>query len=118
MKHIAASLAIGACLLLPAAGVVFAAPNTPNNSTNTTGQRGAAVGTSCETLGTTPGHAASANGSPFNSTTAAKPKKYAGNPGSPTEPTGDPGTPAVSSNANTNVAISEYDVACLNHSTK
>ena len=120
MKHIMASLTIGTCLLLTSAGAVFAAPKS-----NNTGQPGAASGMTCGSLGATitPGHAASANGSPFNPN-PSKPKEYAGNPGSPTAPslgpTGmpTPGEHAVGSNANTFTAISEYDVACVNQTTR
>jgi hypothetical protein len=122
MKHIIASLTIGACLLLTSAGAVFAA----DQKTQVTGQPGAAFGggLTCQDLpaGSTPGNAASANGSPFNPGNVTK--HYAGNPGSPTAPvtspvTG-PGVPTVggSSNANTFTAISEYDVACQNQAKK
>ena len=59
MKHVLASLTIGACLLLPSTGVVFA-----------TGQPGTTAGVNCgmTTTGTlaTPGHAALSPGAPFN----------------------------------------------------
>ena len=98
MKHVIASLTIGACLLLPSAGVALA-----------TGQPGSSAGVACTVSANalqTPGNSGSAsnpggtNGSPFNQAIA---KIYAGNPGSPTTSNGH-----ASSNA-----VSQYDVACL-----
>ena len=120
MKHIMASLTIGACLVLTSAGTVFAADK---KTTQDTGQPGAAPGsgTSCQSLGTTPGNAGTAgtagtkHGSPFDFSVL---KTYSGNSGSPTAPTGAPGTQAFGSNANTFTAISEYDVACANQAAR
>jgi hypothetical protein len=116
MKHIMASLTIGACLLLTSAGAsVFAADKKPQ----ITGQPGSASGTTCQSLppGSTPGNSAGAGGSPFNPNNLTK--HYAGNLGNPTFPAGGtPGDPAVGSNANTATAISEYDVACANQAAK
>lgn len=113
MKHIMASLTIGACLLT-SAGAVFAATNS-----NNTGQPGAVSNVTCGTgLATlTPGYAAYANGSPFNQD-PSKPKEYAGNAGSPTAAAPTTGEPLPNGHANTTTAISEYDVACLNQTTR
>jgi hypothetical protein len=108
MKHAIASLTIGACLLLPSAGVVLAAnPHSSNPSTvsgSGKGQPGSNHGTSCNTgsVGPGPGGSVSANGSPFN---PAVTPPYAGNPGNPTGPGG-------TANANP-AAVSQYDVACF-----
>jgi hypothetical protein len=107
MKHVIASLTIGACLVLPLAGVVLAAD--PHKVTGTTGQpgTGTATGVSCSVYGVTPGNSGSSNGSPFNANVA---KTYAGNPGNPTGPGG---------NANNSPhAVSEYDVACFQQTVK
>jgi len=97
MKHVIASLIVGACVL-PSSGVAFA-----------TGQPGSTAGVACAVSANallTPGKSGSAtnpsgtNGSPFNQSVA---KTYAGNPGSPTTTNGH-----ASSNA-----VSQYDVACL-----
>ena len=65
MKHVIASLAVGACLLLPSTGVVFAAdphkPSTLLPNPNPKGQPGTATasggtGTSCQVFMTPPGH--------------------------------------------------------------
>lgn len=104
MKHLIVSLTAGACLLLASPGVVFA-----------TGQPGSTAGVGCTVTPNalqTPGNSANAinpagtNGSPFDQSVA---KTYAGNQGSPTTA---PGT-----NASPN-AVSQYDVACKNVSTK
>jgi hypothetical protein len=104
MKHVLASLTVGACLLLPSAGVVFA-----------TGQPGTSAGVNCG-LGSatiTPGHAAASPGAPFNepapvgtSPTGGKAGQvYAGSrPGAPTTASGN--------------AVSQYDVACLQVTTQ
>jgi hypothetical protein len=119
MKHVIASLTIGACLVLPSAGVAFAAnPHPSNPSTNTgtgkgqPGANNAAGGVGCEVTanaGTTPGHASSAPGSPFNE------------PGINSPSGGNAGTHYAGNGANTSTpansaAVSEYDVACLQHS--
>jgi hypothetical protein len=114
MKHVVASLTIGACLLLPSAGVVLAANRHLSNPSTVSGtgkgQPGSNHGTSCNTgsVGPGPGGSVSAsnpsgtNGSPFNQAIA---KTYAGNPGNPTGPGG-------TANANP-AAVSQYDVACF-----
>jgi hypothetical protein len=102
MKHVLASLTIGACLLLPSAGVVFA-----------TGQPGTTAGVNCGfgSATMTPGHAAASPGAPFNEPTPTSPtggkagQVYAGSgPGS-----------AHAASAN---AVSQYDVACLKVTTQ
>jgi hypothetical protein len=103
MKHLLVSLSVGAFLVLPSAGVVFA-----------TGQPGAGAGVACGVTANalmTPGHAADAsnpagtNGSPFNPNVT---KNYAGNPTSPT---------VLNGRASAN-AVSQYDVACRNATTR
>jgi hypothetical protein len=102
MKHVLASLTIGACLLAPSAGAVFA------------GQPGTSAGVNCGTASApvTPGQAAASPGAPFNepapvgtSPTGGKAGQvYAGSrPGAPT---------TASANA-----VSQYDVACLQVTT-
>jgi hypothetical protein len=104
MKHVLASLTIGACLLLPSAGVVLGAgPPTKPAQNPTTGQHGSNHGFSCTTSGAginTPGNAINARGSPFNPDGQAG-TVYAGNPGT-----------ASAANANSTAAVSQYDVAC------
>ena len=106
MKHLFASLTIGACLLLPSAGVVLGAgPPTKPAQNPTTGQHGSNHGFSCTTSGAginTPGNSNNAPGAPFNPTGQAG-NVYAGNPGT-----------ASSVNANTTAAVSQSDVACAN----
>ena len=106
MKHAIASLTLGACLLLPSAGVLMAAnPHNPTTGTGMPGQPGTTNGITCNTgsVGPGPGGSANGNGSPFN--TAVTPP-YAGNMGNPTGPGG-----AVTT-AN-GAAVSQYDVACF-----
>ena len=104
MKHVLASLTIGACLLLPSAGVVLGAgPPTKPAQNPTTGQHGSNHGFSCTTSGAginTPGSAIAAPGSAFNPGGQAG-KVYAGNPDT-----------ASAANANSTAAVSQYDVAC------
>ena len=71
----------------------------------TTGHHGADTGVNCNTstAPVTPGHASSANGSPFNPNVT---KFYAGNPNS-----------ASLAHANSTAAVSQYDTACLRQST-
>jgi hypothetical protein len=101
MKHTLASLAIGACLLLPSAGVVLAAGKTLQ--TPTTGQPGTTAGFNCgagNTAPVEPGLAALAPGSAFNETTPGTAGLvYAGNGVSKTT-------------ANSTAAVSQYDTAC------
>lgn len=99
MKAIAASLAFGACLLLPATQTAFAA-----------GQPGTSAGVNCGLGSATsmPGHSASSPGAPFNEPapigTGSGGKSgsvYAGS-----------GPSAV--HANSLNAVSQYDIACFN----
>jgi hypothetical protein len=109
MKHVLASLAISALLLLPSTASVFA-----------TGQPGSSAGVACGGAGPgpssglmTPGSAAASPGSVFNepfpvgtSPTGGKAGQvYAGNPGTPSLANGSPN------------AVSQYDVACLQVTT-
>jgi hypothetical protein len=113
MKNIIASLTIGACLLLPSAGGVYAAdPHksaTFNNITGT-GQPGTINGNSCGPVsaggvGPGPGGSANGNGSPFNpNPTSPNGITYAGNTGNPTAPGGVGNYP---------ISVSQYDVACF-----
>jgi hypothetical protein len=106
MKHVLASLAIGACLLLPSAGVVLGdGPPTKPAQNPATGQHGSNHGFSCTTSGAginTPGNAIVAGGSPFNPNGQAG-TVYAGNLGT-----------ASATNANSTAAVAQYDVACAN----
>ncbi len=103
MKHVLASLAIGACLLLPSAGVVLGAgPPTKPAQNPTTGQHGS-PGFTCTTSGAginTPGAAIAAPGSAFNPGGQAG-TVYAGNMNT-----------ASAANANSTAAVAQYDVAC------
>jgi hypothetical protein len=111
-KHLIVSLTVGACLLLPSVGTAFATPHGPINpitmlptpsSTPTTGHKAGPTNT-CQSVGAgpPPGHAASANGSPFNSSGTAG-NVYAGNPG----------TKSLA-NSNSSSPVAQYDNACLN----
>jgi len=112
MKHLLASLAIGACLLLPSAGVVLGAgPPTKPSQNPITGQPGTSAGFNCGTASapTTPGQAASAPGAPFNEPApvgtgpgGVAGQHYAGNDNT-----------ASLANANSTAAVSQYDVACV-----
>jgi hypothetical protein len=107
MKHVMASVTIGAILLLPSAGVAFAdnlhklvpSPNlNPGAATAAPGQTGSNVLSSCGST-SFPSIGAGAksndgNGSPFNPDVT---KTYAGNAGNP------------ATNPN---AVSQYDNAC------
>ena len=108
MKHVTASLTIASCLLLAAAGTAFATPQGPGgtpqqNPMGAPGQKGSNKGNSCGGTGSgpTPGNAASAPGSPFNSTGQAG-NVYAGNPGT-----------ASLANSNSGAAVAQYDRACF-----
>ena len=118
MKHLIVSLTIGACLLLPSAGVVFAAdphgmapPLSPKGQPGTQ-PGGASGGASCGTLtgGAPPGQLGAgglSSMSPF-ALDAAVPqiqKNYAGT-------STNPGNSADNAHAN-----SQYDVACFQHMT-
>ncbi len=118
MKHLIVSLTIGACLLLPSAGVVFA--ENPHGAVAglgvTKGQPGTQPGglpggASCGTLsggtaGGPPGQLVpGGNGSmsPFALDIMVMQKNYAGTPTNP-------GNSASNAHAN-----SQYDVACFQH---
>jgi hypothetical protein len=103
MKHFLASLTIGACLLVPSAGVVFA-----------TGQPGTSAGVNClVTAPMTPGNAAASPGAPFNEPGISSPTGgtaglvYAGSTGTPS-----------AMNAASGNAVSQYDIACKQVSTR
>ena len=117
MKHVVASLIIGACLLLPSAGVVFATDphgvngvTTGRPGTQPPGSPPSQTGASCGVLGTMgapPGQLGGGAGS--NSGFAldlpnAPPggKNYAGSAGNSPNAGGAP--------------ASQYDVACFQHS--
>jgi hypothetical protein len=127
MKHLIVSLTIGACLLLPSAGVVFAGKmESPHGSTGPLalpGGKGAAPngqpgtgggGASCGTLsggmaGGPPGQLVpGGNGSmsPFALDISGVSKNYAGS----TTNIVNPGNSASNFHAN-----SQYDVACFHH---
>jgi len=95
-RNLVSAAACGVVLTL-ATGISAAAIVTP-----TTGQHGSNAGNSC-TPGVTafPGKAASAAGSPFNSSGQAG-NVYAGNLNT-----------ASSQHANSSAAVSQYDVACF-----
>jgi hypothetical protein len=111
MKHLLASLTIGACLLLPSAGVVLGAGKT--TQTPTTGQPGAAKGVGCGVspgATMTPGNAAGSPGSPFNEPNSQFPGSPGGTGGQNYAGNG----PNSVAHANSTAAVSQYDVACLN----
>jgi hypothetical protein len=103
MKHVLASLTIGACLLLPA-GSVFA-----------TGQPGTSAGINCGTASApmTPGQAAASPGAPFNEPAPIGTSKTGGKAGQVYAGSGPSATHAASPNA-----VSQYDVACLKVTTQ
>ena len=94
LRNLVSAAACGAVLML-ASTVPAAALVNP-----TTGHQGSDAGNSCGNANAlvTPGNAASANGSPFNSNVV---KLYAGNLNS------------GSLNSKSTAAVSQYDVACL-----
>jgi hypothetical protein len=105
MKHLIVSLTIGACLLLPSAGMTLAGktPTTKQPGTNAGVNCGTATGPNIPGSGAPTGGAAMAQGSPFaNGTSGAV---YAntfnastgGNVPSPNAPS---------------AATSQYDIAC------
>jgi len=113
MKHVSASLTVGACLLLSSAGVVFA--ENPHMGSSK-GQPGTTAGVNCGTTsaGTlaTPGNASLSPGAPFNEP-----------PPAGTGSGGKAGTVYAGSGANTGTpaspnAVSQYDVACLQVTTQ
>jgi hypothetical protein len=113
MKHVLASLTIGASLLIPTAGVVFA--ENPHMGSSK-GQPGTSAGVNCGTTSTgtlaTPGNASLSPGAPFNEP-----------PPAGTGAGGKAGTVYAGSGANTGTpangaAVSQYDVACLQVTTQ
>jgi hypothetical protein len=92
-----AGIIAGVSLTLATTGAAWATP-----SPNGPGQPGA-PGTTCGSANAsmTPGHAASAPGSPFNPNGNAG-QHYAGNPGT-----------ASAAHANSPHAVSQYDIACF-----
>lgn len=111
MKHMVAALTVGACLLLPSAGIVLADNvHVITAGTKTTGQPGANDGITCGvTTGLRPAGTAGGAGSPFNM--ADTDKRYAGNPGNPTGPGGSAKNGTVANNSPN--AVSEYDISCF-----
>jgi hypothetical protein len=118
MKYVIAVLTVGACLLLPSAGVVFAADPHPSTTTGT-GQPGTNNGISCGgTIGTgpltgtvitgAPAGGTQGNVSPFNTFDPTRAPVYAGNSGNGGFDKG-VGSPN---------SISQYDVACFQQSQK
>ena len=104
MKNLIATVGIGACLVLPYGGLVFA------------GQ----PGLDCADLiaakeGNFPGHASSSPGSPFHEAGALSPSDPGGKGGqvyangTDNPPGNNPNHP---SSANLGNAVSQYDVAC------
>lgn len=107
MRRLMTSIYFAASALLMLGGPALAA--NPHPITGTTGQPGAINGTSCEDLGTLPFGQTHNNStqSPYNNSS----KAYAGTFPNPT--TTNKPAPGVNGNA-----VSEYDVACLQHSLK
>jgi hypothetical protein len=114
MKHLVASLTIGACLLLPSSGVVFA--ENPHGAAAglgvTTGRPGtqpggSLAGASCGDLsgGAPPGqvNSSSSTNSPFALDAMGQSKAYAGIAGNSGAANGQP--------------ASQYDVACFQHAS-
>jgi hypothetical protein len=93
------SLAIAIGISFAVTGSALAAP-----SPNGPGQPGA-PNTTCQTFTTTPGNASSAQ-SPFNPNGNAG-AHYAGNPGT-----------ASLAHSNSTHAVSQYDIACFQQTTK
>ena len=105
MKHLIVSLTIGACLLLPSAGMTLAGQT--GTKAPATKQPGTNAGVNCNPMtGPIPsgltGGAATAQGSPFNTSTGGAGAVYANafnGSGS-------------SQNSNNLSATSQYDIAC------
>ena len=92
------------CAAFTAVGVVVPATLAGATRNPTTGQPGASSGTTCFSSTATasaPGNSMAAPGSVFNPSGTAG-TVYAGNPGT-----------ASLAHANSTVAVSEYDIACL-----
>lgn len=89
MKTFITTLALGACLLLPSGGLVFAGQ--PNRECP-------------EDNSLAPGNTATSPGSPFNEGVGKAGTVYADGTDNP---------PGSSTHANTDKAVSQYDVACF-----
>ena len=120
MKHVVASLTIGACLLLSSAGVVFAAnahKETTGSGTGAPGIQNGTGGTGVASCGGTqtspPGQTTNTTThSPFPASGGAVGSSAGTYAGSPTGP-GNYGA-GTTGTANTNTAAnSQYDLACL-----
>ncbi len=94
MKRLFAAVIAASALALSGAGVMYA-----DTSPNGPGQPGA-PNTTCQQFTTTPGNAVNVNGT-FNGTGTSS-QHYAGNDGT-----------ASLANANSTLAVSQYDVACF-----
>jgi hypothetical protein len=114
MKHLIASLTIGACLLLPSAGVVFAealhgslGPHTGGNAGMLNGQPGTGGGgASCVGgggAGSPPGQVLSNDRSSSTNSPFIVQQSYAG---------AGAGNPSAPDSVHAN---SQYDVACFQH---
>ena len=103
MKHVMASLTVGAGLLLFAGGAAFANQTVSTPTQNpTTGHKAGPTNT-CSSSLPTPGNAANVGGSPFNPNGTAG-GVYAGNPNT------------SSLHANSTAPTAQYDNACINGS--
>jgi hypothetical protein len=102
MKHLIVSLTIGACLLLPSAGMGQSVTKNPPSK-----QPGTNAGVNCGTATgpNTPGNAAMAQGAPFNSLTP-------GTAGGVYANVFNGGGSSL--NSNNLSATSQYDIACAN----
>ena len=100
LRNLVSAAACGVVLTF-AMGVTAMADIDPPTQNPTTGHHGSDTGNSCGSgnLTVTPGHAANANGSPFNPNVT---KLYAGNPNS-----------ASLAHSNSTASVSQYDTACL-----
>jgi Na+/H+ antiporter NhaD/arsenite permease-like protein len=101
MKHLIVSLTIGACLLVPSAGMTLAGQ--AGTKAPVTKQPGTNAGVNCTTsTAANVGSAATAQGSPFNSISGTAGGVYAN--------TFNGGGSSLSSNNLS--ATSQYDIAC------
>ncbi len=100
LRRLTAGVLVGMLLTLGIVGTAVAA-----TSPNGPGQPGA-PNTTCQQYTTTPGGSGSAAGAPFNANGTAG-IHYAGNPGTPSLANGNP-----------DHAISQYDIACFQQTTK
>jgi hypothetical protein len=116
MKHALASLAIGACLLVSSAGVVFA--TNAHNVLGTTGQNG----TTGQGKSQTSGVASCGSTVPGTTIVEASPPGQVGNlntnspfPTSPAGPNSPPNYAGTSGSQSNPHANSQYDNACFQH---